>query len=123
MEEVWESQLQGVKCYGAYGPRDVLIIRSSESLEGRDIVPRRTGTLTQEDRDRLSSQGISRECWEDDVRLMEARCRREGERYTVLLPMECEGATRRRVMERITSIMENTDKPGCTYVGHISCNS
>jgi len=34
MEEVWESTFRGVKGYGAYGPRDVLIIRSSESSGG-----------------------------------------------------------------------------------------
>ena len=41
--EVWESEMHG-DCQGAFGERDVLIIRSSESLEGPDIVSRKKGT-------------------------------------------------------------------------------
>ena len=111
MEEVWESMFKGAKHYGAYGPRDVLIIRSSESLEGPDIVPRKKGTLTAEDKDRLTSEGIPGECWGDDAELMEARYRRE-ERFNVL-PMECgDGLTSQSVMDRIREVMKNTDKPG-----------
>ena len=80
-EEVWETTLQGVKSYGAYGPRDVLIIRSNESLEGPDVVPRREGTLTAEDKDRLTNEGIKEEAWSDDVKLMEARYRKEMQRF------------------------------------------
>ncbi len=56
--EVWENIFQGVKAYGAYGSRDVLIIVSGEPLEGPDTVPRKKGELTKEDKDRLTSQGI-----------------------------------------------------------------
>ena len=112
MEEVWKSKLQGVQSYGAYGPRDVLIIRSSETLEGPDIVPRKKGTLIAEDYQRLTSQDIPVECWGDDAKLMEVRYRREEERYNVL-PMECgDGLTSQSVMDRIREIMKNTDKPG-----------
>jgi hypothetical protein len=110
--EVWESELQGVQSCGAYGTRDVLIIRSSESLEGPEIVPRRKGTLTAEDRDSLTSQDIPEECWEDDVKLIEARYRRDRQRFTVL-PVVCgDGLTSRSVLERIRKIMKMTDKPG-----------
>ena len=112
MEEVWECTFKGAKYYGAVGPRDVLIIRSSESLEGPAIVPRKKGTLTAEDKDRLTRQGIPGECWGDDAKLMEARYRREGERFNVL-PMECgDGLTSQSVMDRIREVMKNTDKPG-----------
>ena len=112
MEEVWEGMFQGAKYYGAVGPRDVLIIRSSESLEGPDIVPRKKGTLTAEDKDRLTSQGIPGECWGDDAKLIEARYRRAGQRFNVL-PMECgDGLTSQSVMDRIREVMKNTDKPG-----------
>ena len=111
MEEVWESTFKGAKQYGAFGPRDVLIIRSSESLEGPDIVPRKKGTLTAEDKKRLTRQGIPGECWRDDAKLMEARYRRE-ERFNVL-SMECgDGLTSQSVMDRIREVMKNTDKPG-----------
>ena len=111
MEEVWEGTFRGVKCYGSFGPKDVLIIRSSESLEGPDIVSRKKGTLTAEDYQRLTSQGIPGECWGDDAKLIEARYRRE-ERFNVL-PMECgDGLTSQSVMDRIREVMKNTDKPG-----------
>lgn len=113
MEEIWEDTFRGVTSYGAYGPRDVLIIcPPSESLEGQDIVPRRKGVLTQEDKDRLASQGILEECWEDDVKLMEARFGKEGQRYTLLPKENGEGLSCQGVMERIRSVMKNTTKPG-----------
>ena len=63
--EVWEDTISGVKVHGSYGPKDVLIIVSSESLEGPDIVPRKKGELTNEDMDKLTSQGIPHESWHD----------------------------------------------------------
>ena len=112
MEEVWEYMFRGAKKYGAYGPRDVLIIGSSESLEGPRIVARKKGTLTAEDKKRLTRQGIPGECWGDDEQLMEARYRREGQRFNVL-PMECgDELTSQSVMDRIREVMKNTDKPG-----------
>ena len=111
-ESVEESTFRGVKTYGASGPRDVLIIRPSESLEGPDIVTRKKGTLTAEDKERLISEGIPGECWGDDAKLIEVRYRREEQRYNVL-PMECgDGLTSQSVMDRIREIMKNTDKPG-----------
>ena len=120
MEEVWEATFKGVKYHGTFGARDVLIIRSSESLEGPGIVPRKKGTLTAKDKDRLTSQGIPGECWGDDAKLIEARYRRERQRFNVL-PMECgDGLSSQSVMDRIREIMKNTDKPGgkkcCIFV-------
>ena len=113
IQEVWESTFRGVKVCGAHGPRDVLIIRSSESLEGPDIVPRKKGTLIAEDKDRLISQGIPEECWGDDAQLSEARYRRD-ERYNVL-PTKCEDEmSRQSVLARIKAVLNNTIKPGGT---------
>ena len=110
--EVWESTLQGVKSYGAYGLRDVLILTSSESLQGEDIVPRKEGTLTKEDRVRLRSQGIPEDCWDSDTSLVEAHCRKEGERLAVQVLGREEVLTRERVMKEIKNLMINTTKPG-----------
>ena len=111
--EVWEHTFEGVKSYGAFGPRDVLIIRSSESLEGPDIVPRKKGTLTAEDHQRLTSQGIPEECWGDDVQLSEARYRLD-QIYNVL-PTKCEDEMScQSVLARIKAVMNNTIKPGGT---------
>ena len=112
MEETWEDTFRGVTSYGAYGPRDVLIICPSESLEGHDIVPRRKGVLTTEDKERMAGQGIPEECWEDDVKLMEARFGKEGQRYTLLPKESGEELSCHGVMERIRSVMKNTTKPG-----------
>ena len=109
--EVWESEQHGDHCQGAFGERDVLIIRPSEPLEGPGIVPRKKGTLTAEDKERLTTEGIPRECWGDDVLLMEARYRKDTKRFNVK-PMKCENIDREYVMERIRAVMNNADKPG-----------
>jgi hypothetical protein len=120
MEEVWETMFEGKKYYGACGPRNVLIIRSSDSLEGPEIVPRKKGTLTAKDKERLTRQGIPEECWGDDTLLMEARYRRQEERFTVL-PVECgDGLTSQGVLDRIRAVMKNTDKPGSKWHYRIS---
>ena len=112
-EAVEESGAQGDKYQGFFGDRDVLIIRSSESLEGPDIVPRKKGTLTAEDQDRLTSEGIPGECWGDDAKVMEARYMKEKEhKYSVLAVESGSKLTSKRVMERITKALKNTDKPG-----------
>ena len=67
IEEVWEGEFQGRKVYYALGPRDVLII-SIETVEGPNVVPRKKGCLTQEDKDRLTSERIPPDCWEEMLR-------------------------------------------------------
>ena len=108
--EVWESTLGGEKSYGAYGPRDVLMIVSNE-LENEDMVPRREGTLTQEDKDRLSSEGIPPECWYDDAKLMEMRYLK-SERFWSLSVEDDSSVKREHVISRITAFFNITTKPG-----------
>ena len=108
IEEVWESEFQGRKIYYALGPRDVLII-SSESLEDPDIVPRKKGSLTQKDKDRLTSQGIPPDCWEDDAKMMEARFSRD--RRCSVVSMERD-TTAEHILSTIDTLLKNTKKPG-----------
>ena len=82
-EEKSKDTSEEEKNYGFYGPRDVLIIVSNESLEGPDIVPRKKGILTQEDKDKLTSQDIDPYCWEDDAKLMEAKYEKEAQPFIV----------------------------------------
>ena len=111
MAEVWEATLQGVKSYGAFGPREVLLIASSEDLEGPDIVPRRRGQLTAEDQSRLASQGIPADCWQDDLKLMEKRY--EMDDRSTLIPRDPKDVlTSEYVKEKIHAVMNNTTKPG-----------
>ena len=112
-KEVWEGTLQGVTTYGAYGPRDVLIV-SSEGLEGPDIVPRRRGELSPQDKQRLSSQGIPEESWEEDERMMEERYGKD-KRYTLIPRGSKEVLTCQNVKEKIRAVMKSTTKPGGNY--------
>ncbi len=108
--EVWEYTIGGVKYHGAYGSKDVLIIVSSESLEGPNIVPRKKGELTGEDMGRLESQGIPQESWHDDARLMKARYKKDDKRVNeVIVPSP---APRKHILDKITSLFKNTTQPG-----------
>ncbi len=110
--EVWENTLRGVKSHGAFGHRDVLIIVSSESLEGPDIVPRRKGELTKEDIGRLTSQGIPQESWHDDARLMEARYQKDSENYKNVHVENDPASKREHILDRIATLFNNTTQPG-----------
>ncbi len=110
--EVWEGTRQGIKRHEAYGSRDVLIIVSSESMEGPDIVPRRKGELTKEDMDRLTSQGIPQESWHDDARLMEARYKKESERHKNVYIENDPASKREHILDRIATLFNNTTQPG-----------
>ncbi len=110
--EVWDATIGGVEYYKASGPRDVLIIVSSESLEGPDIVPRKKGELTKKDTDRLTSQGIPWESWHDDARLMEARYQKDNERSKNVY-MENDPASKRgHILNRIATLFNTTTQPG-----------
>ena len=108
-EEIWEYELLGVTRFGASGPRDVLIIVSSESLEGPEIVPRKEGSLTEEDKASLESQGIPPESWADEAKVVQARYTRD-ERYTVVAVEYNQQAE--YIRGAISSLFTNTTKPG-----------
>ena len=109
-QEVWETVFQGRKHYFACGHRNVLIIQSNESLEDPDIVPRREGMLTSHDVDALNSQGISSECREDDVKLMEERYR-ISKSYTVV-DVERNPKSVEYITAKIVAFLSNTKEPG-----------
>ena len=116
-EGEWELTFQGEKLYLANFHCDVLIIVSSESLEGPDIVPRKKGCLTQKDKDKLTSQGIPPDCWEDDGKLMEARYKKD-KRYigTVLSIENKEDMIAEYVLQKITTLFKTTSKQGGIYI-------
>ena len=109
-QERWEYNLQGNKTYAAGGSRDVLILVSRES-EGPDIVPRKKGELTQEDRDRLTSEGIPSECWEDDVKLMEARYLKDSN-YPSVTVAETPHMRKEHALNKISTLLNTTTQPG-----------
>ena len=110
--EDWGVTRKGFKCLEASSPRDVLIIVSSESLEGPDIVPRRKGELTKEDMDRLTSQGIPQESWHDDARLMEARNQRNSKKVKNVYIENDPASTREHILKRIATLFKNTTQSG-----------
>ncbi len=110
--EVWEVTIQGVKHHVAYGSRDVLIIVSSEFLEGPDIVPRKKGELTKEDMDRLTSQGIPQESWHDNARLIEARYQKDSERAKNVHIENDPASKREHILDRIATLFNTTTQPG-----------
>ncbi len=110
--EPWEYTLHGNKHFGAYGSRDVLILVSSESGD-EDIVARKKGELTQQDKDRLTSEGISKDCWEDDAKMMKERLSKNTSR---LISVKVEDTphcmNRKYVLSQITALFNNTTAQG-----------
>ena len=90
----------------------MLIIKSSKCLEGPEVVPRKKGELTQEDKERLSSQGFLSEWWDDDAKLMRARHCKEEVRFTIVAVEDGPDMTVGYVLEKITSLLKSTRMPG-----------
>ena len=109
-EELSEFTIQGVRCYESYGARDVLILVSSES-EGGDVVARKNGKLTQQDKQRLASEGIPEDCWEDDAVIMKIRYLKD-KKYKSVNVEQCDQTRMQCVLEKITSFLNNTTMPG-----------
>ena len=108
IEEVWGCEFQGEIYRGAIGPRDVLII-SIETVDGPDVVPRKKGCLTQEDKDRLTSERIPSDCWEEDAKMMEARYSRDKKYSVVSIERD---TTAEHILSTIDTLLKNTKKPG-----------
>ena len=96
---------------GDYGDKDVLIIVSSESLEGPGIVPRKKGELTEEDNGRLKHLEIPQESWHDDARIMEARFKKYKRFKNIRIENE-PASKRKHILDRITTLFNDTTQPG-----------
>ena len=55
-----EYTFQGIKHYASYGARDVLILVPT-APEGGDVIARKNEELTQQDKERLISEGIPKD--------------------------------------------------------------
>ena len=109
-QEQWEYSLKGKKRFAASCSRDALILVSSVP-EGPQIVPRMKGELTQRDKDRLTSEGIPSECWEDDAKLMRARYLRDGDFPSVVIE-DTTYMKKQRALDRIAALFNNTTAQG-----------
>ena len=121
---VWKKEPHGEHQIGAFGKRDVLIIRISDKLKSSLVgpaIPRRKGTLTSGDKRMLNTQGIPKECWGDDVQLMEARYRKDAERFDTIITWE--NASRESTMKKIRDVMNETEKPGGKSISQVGVKS
>ena len=107
--ELSESTFRGVKHYGSYGARDALILVSTAS-EGDDVVARKNGELTQQDKQRLASEGIREDYWEDDAIMMKERYLKDS-KYKLVNVEDCH-MKKQYALEKIISLLNNTTMPG-----------
>jgi len=121
-EEIWQCDFQGAKSYGAYGPRDVLILANSPAhLTQPNMVARETGELTPSDRNRLDSQGFAQESWEKEALLVEARYVKDATRYHSVLVIDCSRLAKADILRSVEKIFKGTSKPGGMYVHMCVC--
>ena len=107
--ELLETTFLGVKHYGSYGARDVLILVST-APEGDDVVARKNGELIQQDKQRLTSEGIREDHWEDDAIMMKERYLKDS-KYKSVNVEDCH-MKKQYVLEKIISLLNNTTMPG-----------
>ena len=107
----------GTVYLSAGGGRDVLVIGSDVPLPHRDAVSRCNMELTEDDRRRLTNQGISESCC-DDLSIIRARYSLDEDYDLVGVEVSELGKelSRDYVLKQIASLMNNTTKPGgvCT---------
>lgn len=116
----WEETLSGRKIHCAVGERDVFIIAPGEELPGGsghsdEVVPRRKTELSEEDRTKLSNQGVPEDCQEDDLGIMKTRFTNDNECHVVgevsyRNPTSL-GLTKVNVLKRIEIFLKTTLKP------------
>ena len=116
-----ECTLQGIKCYASYGARDVLILVSS-APEGGDVIARKNGELTKQDKQRLTSEGIPEDHWEDDAMMMKERYLKDRE-YKLVNVEDCHQMKKQYVLDKMISFFNNTTMPGGEKNKCMSCKN
>ena len=109
---IWEA-FHGVCSAG--GARDVLLIHSAGNTRSlsSDVVSQCEIKITEEDRRRLTNQGIPPEC-SDDLSIVRARISLDPTLELVRVLVNEEGRELRRgyVLEQIKDFLANVKKPG-----------
>ena len=83
----------------------------STAPEGGDVIARKNGELTQQDKERLISERISKDFWEDDAMIMKERYLKDSNYKSVNVDY-CHQMKRQYDLEKITSLFNNTTMPG-----------
>ena len=111
----WSSRSGKIE-YAAGGNRDVLFIVSEDDLAHPDVVQRRPAIeLTQEVREKLEDQGITKEDQGDDLTIMKARYSLDKKRTVHGVEVSQPGGeklTKESVLKHITTLMNNHDDKG-----------
>ena len=111
-QPIWDT-FHGVCSAG--GTRDVLLIHSAGpgSLKSSDVVSQCEIKITEEDRRKLTNQGISPEC-SDDLSIVHARIGLDStlELVRVLVNEEGQELSRGYILEQIKDFLASTKKPG-----------
>ena len=96
--------------YNAAGLRDVLIVAPDLSLPHPEVVARRPGQLTEEDKLKLRSQGLPTDC-DDELMIVRAKWKLD-KRYKILDVHSGQSLSRKEIMERITHLLCTTQNDG-----------
>ena len=96
--------------YGVHGGRDVLIISADPPPHQPEAVARRPGQLTEEDKQKLLSQGVTSDC-QSEMDIVRARYRLD-KRCEVVGVVSGHSLTREEVSRRITHFLNTTKNDG-----------
>ena len=96
--------------YQAFGGRDVLIIAPDLPLPHPEAVARRPGQLTEKDKLKLQSQGVSPDC-HDELDIVEARHKLE-KRHIITGVKSGQSLSREDVFENIAHLLTTTQNDG-----------
>ena len=102
--------------YGSWvagGDRDVLILGSTGDFQDPDVSFRLDAELTEDDRRKLSNQGVSEEC-SDDLSIFRARVKLDKTYHLVGEEVSKPGRELHQsyVLGRVEDLMKMSDKPG-----------
>ena len=102
--------------YGSWvvgGDRDVLILGSTGNSQDPDVSFRFNAELTEDDRRKLSNQGVPEECC-DDLSIFRARAKLDKTYHLVGEEVSKPGREldRSYILGRVEDLMKKSDKPG-----------
>ena len=105
--------------YSVGGGRDVLIISADLPPHQPEAVARRPGQLTEEDKQKLLSQGMTSDC-QSEVDIVRARC--ELDKECRVFDIVSGKSLTLQVLKKIDHLLNITMKDGSKLLSYISLN-
>ncbi len=107
------STSNGKYAYGASGKAEVLLITSNPTTQDDDVIPRRPGgELTDDDRQKLEHQGVTRDSHHDDLSIMKARFILDKDKSIAEVLRYDGSLSCEQVTKKIALLLNNTDTCG-----------